>query len=178
MLRMSRTLAFAFAKSMCRSHSSCRSRKVHTFFFPPSFTLNEKSTSSGIAQHYLCAIKIEGKNRGEEGTTPVTTACPKTEKWKRAIRILTAGEASQKNARDSEADPRRKPSKKRMTVLTSGPFSRSPAAGRPRQRLAEQPQPGPPLASFPQPRLGPAKLRVTKIQVAKITKKSRGTNTN
>ena len=23
----------------------------------------------------LCAIKIEGKNRGEEGTTPVTTAC-------------------------------------------------------------------------------------------------------
>ena len=24
--------------------------------------------------------KIEGKNRGEEGTTPVTTACPEAEK--------------------------------------------------------------------------------------------------
>ena len=27
-------------------------------------TLDEKSTSSGIAEPYLCAIKIEGKNRG------------------------------------------------------------------------------------------------------------------
>ena len=25
-------------------------------------------------------LKIEGKNRGEEGTTPVTTACPEAEK--------------------------------------------------------------------------------------------------
>ena len=24
----------------------------------------------------LCAMKIEGKNRGGKGTTPVTTACP------------------------------------------------------------------------------------------------------
>ena len=32
-------------------------------------TLDEKSTSSGIAEPDLCAIKIEGKNRGEEGTT-------------------------------------------------------------------------------------------------------------
>ena len=38
-------------------------------------TLDEKSTSSGIAVT-LCAIKNEGKNRGGEGTTPVTTACP------------------------------------------------------------------------------------------------------
>ena len=29
-------------------------------------TLDEKSTSSGIAEPYVCAIKIEGKNRGEE----------------------------------------------------------------------------------------------------------------
>ena len=36
-------------------------------------TLDEKSTSSGLT---LCAIKIEGKNRGEEGTAPVTTAYP------------------------------------------------------------------------------------------------------
>ena len=28
----------------------------------------------------LCAIKIEGKNRGGEGTTPVTTACPQAGK--------------------------------------------------------------------------------------------------
>ena len=39
-------------------------------------TLDEKSTSSAIAEHYVCAIKIEGKNRGEEGTPPVTTDCP------------------------------------------------------------------------------------------------------
>ena len=36
-------------------------------------TLDEKLTSSGIAEN-LCAIKIEGKSRGGEGTTPVTTA--------------------------------------------------------------------------------------------------------
>ena len=30
----------------------------------------------------LCAIKIEGKNRGGEGTTPVTTACPEAGKLK------------------------------------------------------------------------------------------------
>ena len=28
----------------------------------------------------LCAIKIEGNNRGGEGTTPVTTACPEAVK--------------------------------------------------------------------------------------------------
>ena len=28
----------------------------------------------------LCVIKIEGKNRGEEGATPVTTACPEAGK--------------------------------------------------------------------------------------------------
>ena len=33
-------------------------------------TLDEKSTSSG-----LWATKIEGKNRGGEGTAPVSTAC-------------------------------------------------------------------------------------------------------
>ena len=32
-------------------------------------TLDKKATSSGIAEPY-CAIKTEGKNRGEEGTTP------------------------------------------------------------------------------------------------------------
>ena len=32
-------------------------------------TLDEKTTGSGIAESDLCAIKIEGKNRGEEGTT-------------------------------------------------------------------------------------------------------------
>ena len=37
-------------------------------------TLDEKPTSSEIAEPY--AIKIEGKNRGGEGTTAVTTACP------------------------------------------------------------------------------------------------------
>ena len=30
----------------------------------------------------LCAIKVEGKNRGGEGMTPVTTACPEAGKWK------------------------------------------------------------------------------------------------
>ena len=41
-------------------------------------TLDEKSmsSSSGIAEPYLCAMKIEGKNRGGGGTTAVTTACP------------------------------------------------------------------------------------------------------
>ena len=28
----------------------------------------------------LCAIKIEGKNQGQDGTTPVTTACPEAGK--------------------------------------------------------------------------------------------------
>ena len=37
-------------------------------------TLDEKPRSSGIAEPYLCAITIKGKNRGEEGTTPLTTA--------------------------------------------------------------------------------------------------------
>ena len=41
-------------------------------------TLDEKSTSSGIAEP--CARKIEGKNRGGAGTTPVTTACPEAGK--------------------------------------------------------------------------------------------------
>ena len=45
-------------------------------------TLDEKSTSNGIAEPYIYAIKIEGKNRGGEGTTPgpVTTACPEAGK--------------------------------------------------------------------------------------------------
>ena len=43
-------------------------------------TLAEKSTISGTAEAYLCAIKIEVKNRGEEGATPVTTACPEAGK--------------------------------------------------------------------------------------------------
>ena len=42
-------------------------------------TVDEKSTSSGIAGTYA-RIKIEGKNRGGEGTTPVTTACPEAGK--------------------------------------------------------------------------------------------------
>ena len=42
-------------------------------------TLDEKSTSSGIAEPYARQT-IEGKNRGEEGTTPVTTACPEAGK--------------------------------------------------------------------------------------------------
>ena len=33
-----------------------------------------------LNEPFLCAIKIEGKNRGEEGTTPVTTACPEAGK--------------------------------------------------------------------------------------------------
>ena len=45
-------------------------------------TLDGKSTSSGIAEPYVCAMKIEGKNRGGEGTTPVTTACPEAGKVK------------------------------------------------------------------------------------------------
>ena len=32
-------------------------------------TLDEKSASSGIAEHYICAIKIEGKNRGGRDDT-------------------------------------------------------------------------------------------------------------
>ena len=43
-------------------------------------TLDEQSTSSGIAERTLSAIKFEGKNRGGEGTTPVTTACPEAGK--------------------------------------------------------------------------------------------------
>ena len=43
-------------------------------------TLDEKSTSSGIAERYA-RQKIEGKNRGGEGTTPVTTACPEAGKY-------------------------------------------------------------------------------------------------
>ena len=33
-------------------------------------TLDEELMSNEIAEPYLCAIKINGKNRGEEGTTP------------------------------------------------------------------------------------------------------------
>ena len=33
--------------------------------------LDKKSTSSGTAQPYACAIKNEGQNRGGEGTRPV-----------------------------------------------------------------------------------------------------------
>ena len=47
-------------------------------------TLDETLTSSGMAKT-LCAIQIGGKNRGEEGTTHVTTACPESETWKCAI---------------------------------------------------------------------------------------------
>ena len=48
-------------------------------------TLDEKSTSSGIAAP--CPIKMEGKNRGEEGMTSVTMACPEeVEKWMCMIR--------------------------------------------------------------------------------------------
>ena len=44
-------------------------------------TLDEKSTSSGIAEPYsYVRCNIEGKNRGKEGTTPVTTACPEAGK--------------------------------------------------------------------------------------------------
>ena len=35
---------------------------------------------SGIAAPYVCAMKIEGKNRGGEGTTPLTMACPEAGK--------------------------------------------------------------------------------------------------
>ena len=42
-------------------------------------TLDEKPTSSGIAEPYA-RQKIEGKNRGGEGTAPVTTACQEAEK--------------------------------------------------------------------------------------------------
>ena len=38
-------------------------------------TLDEKSTSSGIAEPYA-RQKVYGKNRGKEGVTHVTTACP------------------------------------------------------------------------------------------------------
>ena len=43
-----------------------------------SKTLDEKSTSNGIAEPY--ATKIKGKSRGGEGTTPITTACPEAGK--------------------------------------------------------------------------------------------------
>ena len=42
-------------------------------------TLDEKSTSTGIAEP-LCAKRIEVKNWGEEGMTPVTTVCPEAGK--------------------------------------------------------------------------------------------------
>ena len=42
-------------------------------------TFDGKSTSTGIAEPYA-RQKNESKNRGEEGTTPVTTACPEAEK--------------------------------------------------------------------------------------------------
>ena len=42
-------------------------------------TLDEKSTSSGIAEPYARS-KIEGENREGEGTTHVTTACPEAGK--------------------------------------------------------------------------------------------------
>ena len=42
-------------------------------------TLDEKSTISGIAESNA-REKIEGKNRGEKGTTPVTTAYPEAGK--------------------------------------------------------------------------------------------------
>ena len=44
-------------------------------------TLNEKSTSSGIAEPY--ARKMLKARTGEgDGTTPVTTACPEAAKYK------------------------------------------------------------------------------------------------
>ena len=64
-------------------------------------TLDEKSTSSGIAEPYECATKNEGENRGKEGTTPVTMVfaqklekqmCAKKEKEKKVrvrVRITT-----------------------------------------------------------------------------------------
>ena len=36
----------------------------------------KKPTSSGNAEPYICAIKVEARTGGGEGTTPVTTACP------------------------------------------------------------------------------------------------------
>ena len=39
---------------------------------------NENRPAVGLLN--LCAIKIERKNRGGEGTTPVTTACPEAGK--------------------------------------------------------------------------------------------------
>ena len=36
----------------------------------------------------LCAIKIEGKNRGEEGATPVTTTCSEAGEYK-CVNIYT-----------------------------------------------------------------------------------------
>ena len=49
-----------------------------------SSSSNSGSSSSSIDSRVVvttCAIKIEGKNRGGEGTTPpVTTACPEAGK--------------------------------------------------------------------------------------------------
>ena len=41
--------------------------------------LDENRRAVGLLNR-MRAIKIEGKNRGEEGTTPVTTACPEAGK--------------------------------------------------------------------------------------------------
>ena len=42
-------------------------------------TLDENSTSSGIAEPYA-RQKMKARTRGGEGTTPVTTACPEVGK--------------------------------------------------------------------------------------------------
>ena len=42
-------------------------------------TLDEKSTSSGIAEPYA-RKKFKARTGGEEGATPVTTACPEAGK--------------------------------------------------------------------------------------------------
>ena len=58
----------------------------------------------------LCTIKIREKNRGGEGTTPVTTACPEAGKWmcakkekKNGVRITPLP----KNERDFRTDDHR-----------------------------------------------------------------------
>ena len=45
-------------------------------------TLDEKSTSSGIAEPYA-RQKLKARTGGGKGTTPVTTACPEPGKEKR-----------------------------------------------------------------------------------------------
>ena len=42
-------------------------------------TLDEKSTSSGIAEPYA-RLKMKARTGGGEGTTPVTTTCPEAGK--------------------------------------------------------------------------------------------------